>query len=87
MRHLRVGARQPRQQLVDARLVHDQAARGRAALAGRADGAEHDRRHDEIEVGVVVDDDRVVAAALEQRLAEAGAHRARRPRGRPRTSR
>ena len=50
--------------------VHEHAARARAALAGSADRAEHDRRHREIEVRELVDDDRVVAAELEQALAE-----------------
>ena len=52
-------------------LVHEQAARGRAALAGGADGAEHNRRDRQLQVGAVVDDDRVVAAELEQRTAHA----------------
>ena len=72
--HLAVRMREARDDVVEARAMHDQAARRRAALARRADGAEHDRRHDEIEVGIVGDDDRVVAAAFEQHLAEAGAH-------------
>ena len=39
------------------RAVHEHAPRGRAALAGRAHRAEHDRRNREIEIGGLVDDD------------------------------
>src|SRR5690349_6602168 len=45
--------------------------RRRASLPRGADGAEHDRRHGEFQVSRLVDDDRVVAAELEQRFAEA----------------
>ena len=68
--HLRVGVREPLPELVDARAMHQHAPRGRAALAGGADGAEHDGRHREFQVRGLVDDDRVVAAELEQALAE-----------------
>ena len=51
--------------------MHDDAARGRAPLAGRTDRAEDDRRYDELHVGVFVDDDGVVAAQFEQDFAHA----------------
>ncbi len=50
--------------------MHEHATRARAALAGGADRAEDDRGHGEVEVRELVDDDRVVAAELEQALAE-----------------
>ena len=50
--------------------MDDEAARGRAALAGGADGAEHDRAHRQIEPRVRGHDDGVVAAELEKRAAE-----------------
>ena len=53
------------------RRVHDEAPRRRAALPGRADGAEQDRAHREIEVRVLRDDDGVVAAEFEDGAAEA----------------
>ena len=62
--------RQAALELVDARAVHEHPSRGGATLAGGADGAEHDGRHREIEVGGFVDDDRVVAAQFEQALAQ-----------------
>ena len=72
--HLRVRVHQPPLELGGARLVHDQAARRRAALPRRADGAEQHGRHDEVEVGVRGDDERVVARAFEQHAAEAAGH-------------
>ena len=68
--HLRVGVREPFAELVDARAMHEHAPRRRAALAGRADRAEHDGGHREFQIRGLIDDDRVVAAELEQRLAE-----------------
>ncbi len=58
-------------------LVDEQSPRGRAALSSRADRAEEDRRHRELEVGVVHEHDRVVAAELEDRPAEARRDRLR----------
>ena len=55
--------------LVDQTLVTKHAARRRAALPSGADRAEHDRRDRQIEVGVVHDEQRVVATALQDRLA------------------
>jgi hypothetical protein len=67
-----VGLDQPALHLVGDLLVHDQAARGGAALAGGADRAEHDRGQREVEVRVV-EDDRVVAAELQDRAPETAA--------------
>ena len=69
--HLPVGVHQALLELVEAR--RDARTRGAsgAALAGRADCAEHDRRHREIQIGRLIDDDGVVAAELEQALAQA----------------
>ena len=75
--HLLVRAHQPIDQLARDRLLHDDAPRRGAALAGGADRAEQDRARREIEVGVLGDDDRVVAAELEDRPAEAFGHRRR----------
>ncbi len=52
--------------------MHEQPARRRAALAGGADGAEQHRGHHEVEIRRLVDDDRVVAAELEEAAAKAG---------------
>ena len=61
-----LGARdEPLLQLAVDRLVDDHAARGRAALPGGAEGRPDDPLHRELEVGVVHDDDRVLAAELE----------------------
>ena len=51
--------------------MHDDATCRRAALPGRADRAEDDRRNGQVEIGVLVDDDRVVAAEFEQAFAQA----------------
>ena len=51
-------------------LVRDDARRGRAALAGRAERRPHDAVDREVEVGVVQDDDRVLAAELEVHVLE-----------------
>jgi hypothetical protein len=50
--HTAVGLHEAALQLVDHVFVHEQAARRRAALAGGADRAEHDRAHREAEVRV-----------------------------------
>ena len=56
---------EPLLQLAVDGLVHDHAARGRAALAGRAERRPDDALDGEVEVGVVHDDDPVLAAELE----------------------
>src|SRR5271166_3745538 len=50
--------------------MHEHAPRRRAALARGADRAENERRDREVEIGGRIDDDRVVAAELQQALAE-----------------
>src|SRR5205085_8603714 len=52
------------ERVVDA-LLDDDAARGGAALAGGAEGRPEDAVDGQVEVGVVEDDDRVLAAELE----------------------
>ncbi len=69
-----IGLVQALHQVVCHALVHDEAARGRAALAGRADGAEHDAARGHVQVGRGADDDGVVAAQLQQHAAEALRH-------------
>ena len=66
-----VGGREPADELVGDRLVHDQAAQARAPLPGGADRREEDAADDEVEVGARRHDRGVVAAELEQRAAEA----------------
>ncbi len=51
--------------------MNDNATRRRAALPGCANGAEYDRRNSEVEIGIFVNNDRVVAAQFEQALAQA----------------
>jgi len=75
--HLRVGALEPLEQLVADRAMRDDATSRRAALPGRPHGTEDDGGHDEVEVRLVGHDDRVVAAQLEDRAAEALAHHLR----------
>ena len=72
--HLPVRARETLLEFGQPRVVYQHAARRGAALAGSADRAEHDRRHGEVEVGELVDDDGVVAAEFEQALAEPARH-------------
>ena len=50
--------------------MHEHAARGGAALARGADGAEHDGGNRKVQVGGFIHDDGVVAAELQQALAE-----------------
>jgi hypothetical protein len=64
-------------ELIRTRLVHDQPARGGAALTGRSDRAEDDRRQREAKIGIFVDDHGVVAGAFEQAAAHATGDRAR----------
>ena len=74
MRVLRVERQEPRDEgLVDG-LVDDDPAGGGAALAGGADGAEVDGLEGDVQVGLVADDDGVVAAQLQDELAEALLH-------------
>ena len=54
--------------------VDDDAARAGAALAGGADGAEEDGAQRELQVGRRRHDDRIIAAQLEERAAEAPGH-------------
>ena len=61
-------------------LVDDRGAERRAALAGRAEAAEQRALDREVEVGVVHDDHRVLAAELEARRSGCGGRRARRSR-------
>eukprot|EP00047_Mylnosiga_fluctuans_P013855 m.33831 g.33831 ORF g.33831 m.33831 type:complete len:546 (+) comp5145_c1_seq1:34-1671(+) len=68
---LLVRRKQTRRHLVVHRLVQDQAAGGGAALAGGADGSEEHGTDGHVNVRVVHDNDCVVAAQLEERLAEA----------------
>jgi hypothetical protein len=51
--------------------MHEYTPRARASLTRGADGAEHDRRHSEVEIRELIDDDAVIATKLEQALAEA----------------
>ena len=73
--HLRVGAHEAVGQLPRDALLDDDPPRRRAALPGRADRAEQDRARRQIEVRVLGDDDRVVAAELEDGAAEPLRHR------------
>ena len=50
--------------------LQEQPARGGAALAGRADGAEQHRAQRQIGIGVVHHDDAVVAAQLQNGAAQ-----------------
>ncbi len=68
--HLAVRGDQPPFEFGGTRAMHQHAPRGGAALAGGSHRAEDDRRHREIEIGGFIDDDGVVAAELEQTLAE-----------------
>ncbi|KAG1393877.1 hypothetical protein G6F59_014277 [Rhizopus arrhizus] len=69
-----VGLVQALDQGVGDAFVHDQTARGGAALAGRADGAEDDAARGHVQVGGGADDDGVVAAQLQQAAAKAARH-------------
>ena len=64
--HLAIGVAQAPLELRAPRVVDEDATRAGAALTGRADRAEHDGRHRQVEIGVLIDDDRVVSAKLEQ---------------------
>src|SRR5690606_16993975 len=68
---LGIGADEPRFQLRCARAMHENPPRARTALTCGPDRTEYDRRHREIEVREFIDDDRIIAAELEQALAEA----------------
>ena len=59
--------------LVVNRVVHDQPANGSAALAGRPDGRERGCAEGQLKIGGRRDDDRIVAAKLEDRAAQAAA--------------
>ena len=62
---------EPRRELVVDALLRDHAARRGAALAGGAERRPEDPLDGEVEVGVVEDDDRVLAAELEVDVLEA----------------
>ena len=70
--YLPVGADQSPLQFRLARPVHQHAPRRGAALARRADGAEHERGHREVEIRALIDDHGVVAAEFQEAAAEAG---------------
>ena len=63
--HLLGAFDQPLRERVCDLLVHDHAARRSAALAGRPERRPHDALHREVEIGVVHDDDPVLATELE----------------------
>ena len=67
--------------------LQEQAARGGAALAGGADGAEQDGAQHQVGVGVVHHDDAVVAAEFEDRAAQPAARPPRRRGGPLRSTR
>ena len=69
-RQLPVGRHDPLDERVGHRPVHDQPAQRGAPLAGGARGGEHDAAHGEVEIRRRRDDRGVVAAELQQRLAE-----------------
>jgi hypothetical protein len=54
--------------------MHQDAPRGRAALARGTDRAEYNGRHDDFEIGGFIDDDGVVAAQFQQALAQSLRH-------------
>jgi hypothetical protein len=69
--HLLRALDQPLLELAVHRLVHDHAAGSSAALAGRAKGRPDDPLDRELQVGVVHDDDPVLAAELEVNVLQA----------------
>src|SRR6185369_6652200 len=69
--HRGVDLLEPRHHLARHALLHDEPARGGAALARRAHGGESHGAHGEIEIGVIHDDHGVVAAQLEDGAPEA----------------
>ncbi len=81
--HLGVGGEQAPFEFGRARAMHQHSPRGGAALTGGSDGAENNRGHRQVQIGVFIDDQCVVAAQLQQALAEALRRRARRSAVRP----
>ena len=77
--HLPVRGDQASLELFGARAMHEHPASRGAALSRGAHGAEYDGRDREIEVGALVHDDGVVAAELQEALAEPFGHASRRP--------
>jgi hypothetical protein len=65
--------REPGEEVVVDGLVHDRRPQRRAALARRAEAAEQRALDGEVEVGVVHDDERVLAAELEARRLQVAA--------------
>ncbi len=68
--HLPIRRNQAPLELGGARAMHQYAARGGAALTGGSHRAKNDAGHRQVEIRRVVDDDGVVAAQLEQALAQ-----------------
>ena len=68
--HLCVGLGQSLFKLVHPRHMDEDPPRAGAALARGADGAEHDRRNGEVQVGRLVDDHCVVTAQLQEALTQ-----------------
>ena len=60
---------QRRLELFHPRFVADDAPRRGAALSGRTDRTEYDAGHRDVQVGVLVDDNGVVSAKLQEPLA------------------
>ncbi len=60
--HLRISAYQCALEFFEACLLYENPTRGRTALACRAHGAENDRRYRELKVGMLIDNDCIIAA-------------------------
>ena len=69
--HLCVGGEQAPFEFCRTRAVHEHSPRGGATLTGCSDGTEDNRRYRQVQIGVLIDDQCVVAAQLQQALAEA----------------
>ncbi len=78
----RGGLREGRGEAVGDAVLDDDPAGRRAALAGEREAAHHRQPHGQVEIGVVEDDGRVLAAHLELNAREVLAWRARRSRRR-----
>ena len=73
-RHLLIRGRQLRDQLGCDRLLHDEPARGGAALSGGADSTKQNRADSQIKPRILTHDDRVVAAQFKNRAAKTCGH-------------
>ena len=73
-RHLAPDLDEARHKRVIDAVVHEQAAKGGAALPGGAGGGEHDAAQRQVQVRARGDDGRVVAAQLQQDAAKALSH-------------